>query len=66
MEKEELGNLNDRLAAYIDKVRQLEAEKKRLTQLVESKEGTSSCDGGGSSRSPFGPVTPGGSGSGRT
>lgn len=37
-EKEELMNLNDRLAAYIDKVRHLETENSRLYTQVRSTE----------------------------
>lgn len=39
-EKEQLQNLNDRLAAYIDKVRSLELDNNRLTQQVHSHEET--------------------------
>lgn len=35
-EKEELANLNDRLACYIDRVRNLESENSRLTREVKS------------------------------
>ena len=37
-EKEDLVNLNDRLAAYIDRVRFLEAENSRLNVQVRSTE----------------------------
>lgn len=37
-EQEELQGLNDRLAAYIDKVRSLEAENNRLALQVKSTE----------------------------
>ena len=33
-EKNELASLNDRLAAYIERVRQLETENARLTRIV--------------------------------
>ena len=39
-EKEQLSNLNDRLAAYIDKVRYLENENSRLQVQVRSTEET--------------------------
>lgn len=39
-EKEELANLNDRLANYIDKVRHLEAENSRLTRELRTTEET--------------------------
>ena len=39
-EKEQLQNLNDRLAAYIDKVRHLESENSRLLVQVRSTEET--------------------------
>ncbi|KAK3097796.1 hypothetical protein FSP39_013246 [Pinctada imbricata] len=39
-EKEQLQNLNDRLAAYIDKVRYLETENSRLQLVVSSVEET--------------------------
>ncbi|KAJ8304161.1 hypothetical protein KUTeg_017746 [Tegillarca granosa] len=39
-EKEQLQNLNDRLAAYIDKVRFLETENSRLSVQVRSSEET--------------------------
>lgn len=39
-EKEELQGLNDRLAAYIDKVRHLENENSRLMVAVKSTEET--------------------------
>ena len=39
-EKEQLSNLNDRLAAYIDKVRYLENENSRLTVQIRSSEET--------------------------
>lgn len=35
-EKEELANLNDRLACYIDRVRNLESENSRLTREVKT------------------------------
>lgn len=35
-EKESLQNLNDRLAAYIDRVRHLEGENGRLTREVQT------------------------------
>lgn len=35
-EKESLSNLNDRLACYIDKVRQLESENSRLSREVQT------------------------------
>lgn len=34
-EKQDLANLNDRLAAYIDRVRKLETENSRLTKQIE-------------------------------
>lgn len=34
-EKQDLANLNDRLAAYIDRVRKLESENSRLTKQVQ-------------------------------
>ncbi|KAL1007504.1 hypothetical protein UPYG_G00087670 [Umbra pygmaea] len=37
-EKEELSNLNDRLAAYIERVRQLENDKSSMLLLLEEKE----------------------------
>ncbi|KAF6214070.1 hypothetical protein GE061_011801 [Apolygus lucorum] len=37
-EKQELSNLNDRLACYIDRVRHLEVENSRLTREVRTKE----------------------------
>ncbi|KAJ8340380.1 hypothetical protein SKAU_G00350130 [Synaphobranchus kaupii] len=40
-EKEELGQLNDRLAAYIERVRQLENEKSSMRILLEEKEQSS-------------------------
>jgi chromosome segregation ATPase len=39
-EKNELAGLNDRLASYIDKVRQLEFENSRLSRIVHSQEDT--------------------------
>lgn len=39
-EKRELALLNDRLANYIDTVRQLEVENSRLARIVESQETT--------------------------
>lgn len=39
-EKNELASLNDRLAAYIERVRQLESENSRLMRVVQSKEDT--------------------------
>ncbi|KAH7966854.1 hypothetical protein HPB49_019888 [Dermacentor silvarum] len=39
-EKNELANLNDRLAAYIDRVRELETENSRLTQQIETSQET--------------------------
>lgn len=35
-EKEDLANLNDRLACYIEKVRQLELENSRLSRQVQT------------------------------
>lgn len=35
-EKQDLANLNDRLACYIDKVRHLETENSRLTREVQT------------------------------
>jgi len=35
-EKVELQNLNDRLAVYIDRVRQLESENSRLTREIQT------------------------------
>lgn len=37
-EKQDLQNLNDRLACYIDKVRHLESENSRLNREVQTKE----------------------------
>lgn len=37
-EKNELAALNDRLASYIDRVRQLETENSRLTRIVQTQE----------------------------
>lgn len=37
-EKEELSHLNDRLAAYIERVRQLENDKSSMLLLLEEKE----------------------------
>uniref|UniRef100_A0A0A9WUZ4 Lamin Dm0 n=1 Tax=Lygus hesperus TaxID=30085 RepID=A0A0A9WUZ4_LYGHE len=37
-EKQELSNLNDRLACYIDRVRHLEGENSRLSREVKTKE----------------------------
>ena len=39
-EKEELAGLNDRLAAYIDRMRFLENENRHLTTQIESHEET--------------------------
>lgn len=39
-EKVELQNLNDRLAAYIDRVRQLEAENNRLNVQIQTTQET--------------------------
>lgn len=39
-EKAELQNLNDRLACYIDRVRQLEAENSRLTREIQTSQET--------------------------
>jgi len=39
-EKHELANLNDRLAAYIDRVRHLESENSHLTRQVQTQEET--------------------------
>ena len=39
-EKVELQNLNDRLAAYIDKVRNLESENNRLTVQIQTSQDT--------------------------
>ena len=39
-EKHQLAGLNDRLAAYIDKQRQLENENARLTKITETTEET--------------------------
>ncbi|XP_064474342.1 lamin Dm0-like [Ornithodoros turicata] len=41
-EKNQLAHLNDRLAAYIDRVRHLETENQRLTQQIETSEETRS------------------------
>lgn len=43
-EKEQLQNLNDRLAAYIDRVRFLETENSRLTVQIKSVEETVNRD----------------------
>lgn len=43
-EKEELSNLNDRLACYIDRVRHLEGENSRLTREVKTKEEITSSE----------------------
>ena len=39
-EKQELASLNDRLAAYIDRVRQLETDNSRLVRQVQTQEET--------------------------
>lgn len=39
-EKNELAHLNDRLAAYIDRVRHLESENSKLTQQIETSQET--------------------------
>ena len=39
-EKNELASLNDRLASYIERVRQLETENSRLTRIVQTQEET--------------------------
>jgi len=39
-EKNELASLNDRLASYIDRVRQLEGENSKLTRIIQSQEDT--------------------------
>lgn len=39
-EKNELASLNDRLATYIERVRQLESENSRLTRMVQTQEDT--------------------------
>lgn len=39
-EKNELASLNDRLAVYIERVRQLETENSRLSRIVHSHEET--------------------------
>ena len=39
-EKKELASLNDRLASYIDRVRQLEHENKQLSTQVRTREET--------------------------
>lgn len=41
-EKEDLRHLNDRLAAYIERVRQLENEKSSMQLLLEEKSESSS------------------------
>ena len=37
-EKNELASLNDRLASYIDRMRQLESENTRLTRVIQTQE----------------------------
>jgi lamin B len=44
-EKVELQNLNDRLANYIDRVRQLESENNRLTLQITTTQDTISREG---------------------
>ena len=39
-EKDELAGLNDRLAAYIDRVRFLEGENSRLSKIIQTQEET--------------------------
>jgi lamin B len=39
-EKNELASLNDRLIAYIERVRQLESENSRLSRMVQTQEET--------------------------
>ncbi len=39
-EKQQLAGLNDRLAVYIDRVRQLESENRQLTTRVQTQEET--------------------------
>ena len=39
-EKNELASLNDRLASYIDRMRQLEGDNTRLTRVIQTQEET--------------------------